>query len=62
MSKHIPTASGTVGPFFPPHFFRPGDNDLSVVEPGAAAAAGERIHIFGHIYEAGRVPRWNSII
>jgi hypothetical protein len=35
-----PTASGTVGPFFPPHFFRAGDNDLTIIEPGAPAAAG----------------------
>ncbi|MBL8381957.1 MAG: protocatechuate 3,4-dioxygenase subunit alpha [Burkholderiales bacterium] len=62
MTRLIPTASGTVGPFFPPHFFRPGDNDLTVIAPGAPAAAGRRIHVFGHIYEAGRVPRWNSII
>ena len=62
MSQYIPTASGTVGPFFPPHFFRPGDNDLTIVEPGAPLAAGERIHVFGYLFEAGRVPRWNSII
>lgn len=62
MTRLIPTASGTVGPFFPPHFFRPGDNDLTVVAPDAPVAAGKRIHVFGHIYEAGRVPRWNSII
>ncbi len=58
----IPTASGTVGPFFPPHFFRPGDNDLTIIEPGAPAAQGERIHVCGHVYEAGRVPRWNTIV
>ena len=62
MTRLIPTASGTVGPFFPPHFFRPGDNDLTVVEAGAPAATGERIYIFGTLYEAGRVPRWNSIL
>ena len=62
MTRLIPTASGTVGPFFPPHFFRPGDNDLTIVEPGAPPAAGRRIHVFGWIYEARRVPRWNSII
>ena len=62
VKKLIPTASGTTGPFFPPHFFRAGDNDLSIIEPGAPVATGERIHIFGHLYEAGRVPRWNSII
>ena len=60
--KLIPSPSGTVGPFFPPHFFRPGDNDLTIVEPGAPAAQGQRIHISGHVYEAGRVPRWNTII
>ena len=62
MTRYIPTASGTVGPFFPPHFFRPGDNDLSIVEPGAAAAGGLRIHVFGYLFEAARLPRWNSII
>lgn len=60
--KCIPTASGTVGPFFPPHFFRPGDNDLTVIEPDAPPARGQRIHISGHVYEADRVPRWNTII
>jgi protocatechuate 3,4-dioxygenase beta subunit len=62
MPKLIPTASGTVGPFFPPHFFRPGDNDLTTIEPGAPAAAGERIYVFGYLFEANRVPRWNSIL
>ena len=60
--KLIPSPSGTVGPFFPPHFFRPGDNDLTIIEPSAPAAQGQRIHISGHVYEAGRVPRWNTII
>ncbi len=61
-NRLVPTPSGTVGPFFPPHFFRPGDNDLTLLTADAPPAAGERIHIFGHLYEAGRVPRWNSII
>lgn len=61
-AKRIPSPSGTVGPFFPPHFFRDGDNDLTILEPGAPQARGERIHIVGHIYEAGRVPRWNTIV
>lgn len=61
-NRLVPTPSGTVGPFFPPHFFRPGDNDLTILTPDAPAAVGERIHIFGHLYEADRVPRWNSII
>ena len=60
--KLTPSPSGTVGPFFPPHFFRPGDNDLTIIEPGAPVAQGQRIHLSGHVYEAGRVPRWNTII
>ncbi len=62
MSKLIPTASGTVGPFFPPRFLGAGDNDLTLIEPGVPVAKGERIHISGHVYEAGRVPRFNTII
>ena len=58
----IPTASGTVGPFFPPRFLGAGDNDLTLIEAGAPLAKGERIHICGHVYEAGRVPRFNTII
>ena len=69
----IPTASGTVGPFFPPRFLGEGDNDLTIVGPRpntsasatnapAQHAQGERIHISGHVYEAGRVPRLNTIV
>ena len=88
--KWIPTASGTVGPFFPPRFLGEADNDLTVVVPhqqaissastvGASSATsassassatslpappaqGERIHVSGHVYEAGRVPRFNTIV
>ena len=59
---NIPTASGTVGPYFPPHFFRDGDNDLTLIEPDAPRAQGQRIHVSGHVYEADRVPRFNTII
>ena len=69
----IPTASGTVGPFFPPRFFGEADNDLTIVAPHpldsasatstpAQHAQGERIQISGHVYEAGRVPRLNTIV
>ena len=66
----IPTASGTVGPFFPPRFLGDGDNDLTLTATGAPAAKGERIpralgtriHVSGHVYEAGRVPRFNTIV
>ncbi len=66
----IPTASGTVGPFFPPRFLGDGDNDLTLTATGAPAAKrerlpraqGTRIHVSGHVYEAGRVPRFNTIV
>ncbi len=69
----IPTASGTTGPFFPPRFFGEADNDLTIVAPHphdsasatstpAQHAQGERIQISGHVYEAGRVPRLNTIV
>ncbi len=58
----IPTASGTVGPFFPPRFLGVVDNDLTLIEDGAPVAQGERIHISGHVFEANRVPRFNTIV
>ena len=58
----IPTASQTVGPFFPAHFFGPGDHDLGFTSDPAERARGERIYIAGKVYEAARVPRWNTII
>ena len=62
MARLVPTPSATVGPFFPPHYFGDGDNDLTFVDDKASRAQGERIHIFGRVYEAGRVPRWNTIL
>ena len=62
ITTRVPTASGTVGPYFPPRFFGASDNDLTVITPGAPAAQGERIHISGRVYEANRVPRFNTII
>lgn len=62
MEKPVPTPSATVGPFFPPHFFGTGDNDLSYIDDPARRARGQRIYIAGRVYEAGRVPRWNTIM
>ena len=70
VAQCIPTASGTVGPFFPPRFLGEGDNDLTIIATGAPVAKGERIpraqgiriHVSGHVYEAGRVPRFNTIV
>jgi len=62
MSARIPTPSATVGPFFPPRYFALGDNDLTFIDDRARRAQGQTIHIAGRVYEAGRVPRWNTII
>ena len=62
MAKLVPTPSATVGPFFPPHYFGPADHDLTYIDDTAQRAQGQKIYIAGHVYEAGRVPRWNTII
>lgn len=58
----VPTASATIGPFFPPHFFGPLDHDLTRLTADGPTARGERITIRGQVFEANRVPRWNCII
>jgi protocatechuate 3,4-dioxygenase beta subunit len=60
--KYVPTPSCTVGPFFPTHYFGPADHDLTVVDDPAKPAQGQKIYVGGTIFEAGRVPRWNSIV
>lgn len=66
MATHIPTPSATVGPFFPAHYFGPADNDLTVTSNAPSGsgkrAKGTKIYIGGTIFEANRVPRWNSIV
>jgi protocatechuate 3,4-dioxygenase beta subunit len=62
MSKLVPTPSATVGPFFPPHYFGPGDHDLTFIDDTRQRARGQKVYIAGHVYEANRVPRWNTII
>lgn len=60
--KLVSTPSATVGPFFPTHYFGPNDHDLTVVQGGSTPARGQKIYIGGTVFEAGRVPRWNSIV
>ena len=60
--KLVPTPSATVGPFFPTHYFGKADHDLTVAGDPLKRAKGRRIYIGGTIYEADRVPRWNSIV
>jgi protocatechuate 3,4-dioxygenase alpha subunit len=62
MSRTPATGGATVGPFFPPHFFGPFDHDLTRVRTDGPTARGERITISGRVFEANRVPRWNTII
>jgi protocatechuate 3,4-dioxygenase beta subunit len=57
-----PTASQTVGPFFPPHLIRPGANDLTRRRPGAPTAEGEPIHLSGRITQEGGRPIGNLIV
>jgi len=58
----LPTPSCTVGPFFPTHYFGENDHDLTIVKDKTKRAQGQRIYIGGNIFEADRVPRWNSIV
>jgi protocatechuate 3,4-dioxygenase beta subunit len=62
MSDRIPTPSATVGPFFPPHYIGDGDNDLTFIDDRSQRAQGQKIYIAGRVYEADRVPRWNTIM
>jgi protocatechuate 3,4-dioxygenase beta subunit len=62
MRDHTPNPSATVGPFFPPHYFGDGDNDLTFIDDKARRAQGQKIYIAGRVYEANRVPRWNTIM
>jgi len=58
----VPTASATVGPFFPAHFIGATDHDLTRRHPQGAQAQGNMIYVTGRVFEAARVPRWNTII
>ncbi len=59
----LPTGWHTIGPFFPRTFFRPGDDDLTVAEPGGPGApAGERIALRGRVLEAGGAPCVNAVL
>ena len=61
-ARLVPTPSSTVGPFFPTHYFGATDHDLTLTGDESKRARGQKIYIGGTIYEAGRVPRWNSIV
>ncbi|MCO6418480.1 protocatechuate 3,4-dioxygenase subunit alpha [Siccirubricoccus sp. KC 17139] len=62
-AKLLPTASQTIGPFFPQTFFREGDNDLTRVSAEAAPSRrGERILLRGVVRREGGVPCVNAIL
>jgi protocatechuate 3,4-dioxygenase alpha subunit len=58
-----PTSQHTIGPFFPRTFFQPGDNDLTVVAPGAESTRrGEVILLRGRVTREDGVPCLNMIL
>jgi len=58
-----PASSATIGPFFPRHFFQPGDNDLTRLTAEAAPTArGEAILIRGRVTRLDGVPCVNAIL
>jgi protocatechuate 3,4-dioxygenase alpha subunit len=58
-----PSSEHTIGPFFPRTFFRAQDNDLTVMEEGAAGAAkGEVIILRGQVRREDAVPCLNMIL
>ncbi|MFC3229258.1 protocatechuate 3,4-dioxygenase subunit alpha [Marinibaculum pumilum] len=57
-----PTAFHTTGPFFPPDFLRPGDNDLTWLTDPSRRAQGEALVITGRITEQGGAPRTNAVV
>jgi len=62
MPALLPTAFHTTGPFFPPDFLQPGDNDLTWLHEPGRCAAGERIRLSGRLTEQGGVPRTNAVL
>lgn len=62
MTPLRPTAFQTTGPFFPPDFLRPGDNDLTWRRDPARRARGERLCLCGRVTEQAGMPRGNAVI
>jgi protocatechuate 3,4-dioxygenase alpha subunit len=59
----IPTASHTIGPFFPQGFFRPGDSDLRRLSPEAPPTArGDAMMLRGRVLELGGKPVVNAVL
>lgn len=62
-SRRYPLSQHTIGPFFPPRFFQPGDNDLTRVSADAAATAqGDAFVLRGVVMKEGRIPVPNAIL
>lgn len=59
----VPTGWHTIGPFFPPGFFRAGDNDLTRLTPDAPQTAqGTPIWLAGHVLEEGGGACVNAVL
>jgi protocatechuate 3,4-dioxygenase alpha subunit len=62
-ARLLPTSQHTIGPFFPSTFFQPGDNDLTIVAPGAPPTRrGETILLRGRVTRAEGRPCLNQIL
>ena len=60
MSREIPTAEGTLGPFFPPRYVDEGCNDLTRL--AGRTARGEVIHIAGTAVQEDGKPLHNLLV
>jgi len=61
--RRFPISQHTIGPFFPPNFFQPADNDLTRVSADAAPSTkGEPFELRGTVMKEGRLPVANAIL
>ena len=59
----VPTAWATIGPFFPPTFFRDGDNDLTRLAADAPQTArGTPLWLTGRVLQEGGAPCVNAVL
>ncbi|MEQ8349675.1 MAG: protocatechuate 3,4-dioxygenase subunit alpha [Sneathiellaceae bacterium] len=61
-ARLTPTPFHTTGPFFPPDFLQPGDNDLTWRADPARRAAGDPIVLTGRLTEQNGAPRTNALL
>jgi protocatechuate 3,4-dioxygenase alpha subunit len=60
--RQLPTASATVGPFFPPHLAPNSMSDLTQRAPDAPAARGQLVLLGGRVVQEDRRPVGNVVV